>query len=97
RETLLTAVAGVASLLSLGLWRSALHGAQRRPAAARVSMPAPLIDASALREAGALLVRRAHEAGSFEAALHAVAQLLRGELGAREATVHEVLDVDATH
>ena len=97
RETLLTALAGLASLLALGLWRSALHGEQRRPAAASVSVPAPLLDESSLLEAGALLVRRAHEAGSFEAALHAVAQLLRCELGARDATVHEVLDVDATH
>lgn len=98
RETLLTAVAGVASLLALGLWRSALHGEQRRPAVALVSVPpAPLIDETSLLEASALLVRRAHEANSFEAALHAVAQLLRCELGARQATVHEVLDVDATH
>lgn len=97
RETLLTAVAGVASLLALGLWRSALHGEQRRPAVALMSAPASAIDESSLIEAAALLVRRAHEAGSFEAALHAVAQLLRCELGAREVAVHEVLDVDATH
>jgi CheY-like chemotaxis protein/HPt (histidine-containing phosphotransfer) domain-containing protein len=97
RETLLTAVAGLSSLLALGLWRSALRGEQRRPAAALAPAPTPLLDESSLLETGALLVRRAHEAGSFEAALHAVAQLLRCELGALDTTVHEVLDVDATH
>ncbi|MBC8058834.1 MAG: Hpt domain-containing protein, partial [Rhizobiales bacterium] len=43
------------------------------------------------------LVQRADDAGSFEAALHAVAQVLRGELGARDTSVHEVLVVDAGH
>lgn len=97
-ETLLTGVAGLTSALALILWRAALGGEARRPLARRVDAPAaPVFDEVALAEASALLLARAHAAGSFEAALHAVAQVLRGELGAREACVHEVLAVDDTH
>lgn len=97
-ETLLTGVAGLTSVLALILWRAALGGEARRPLARRVDAPvAPLFDAAALAEASPLLLARAHAAGSFEAALHAVAQVLRGELGARQACVHEVLAVDDTH
>lgn len=96
-ETALTAVCGVASALALLLWRSALHGEQRVPAAALAPDSAPLIDEASLLDAAALLVRQAHAAPTFEAALHAVARVLRSELGAREATVHEVRGVDGTH
>lgn len=97
-ETLLTGVAGLTSVLALILWRAALGGEARRPLARRVDAPAaPVFDAAVLAEAAALLLARAHAAGSFEAALHAVAQVLRGELGARDACVHEVLAVDDAH
>ena len=97
-ETLLTALAGAASVLALGLWRAALRGEQRRPLAELVAAPvAPVFDDRSLHDAAQLLVRRAHEAGSFEAALHAVAQLLRGELGAREARVYDVHSIDDSH
>jgi CheY-like chemotaxis protein len=58
--------------------------------------PVVLTDAS-LREAAATLVHRAEAATTFEAALHAVAQVLRGELGARQVSVSELAGVDATH
>jgi len=97
-ETLLTALTGAASVLALGLWRAALRGEERRPLAALVDAPAaPVLDDSSLNDAAALLVHRAHDAGSFEAALHAVAQVLRSELGAREARVYEVHGVDDSH
>ncbi|MES3014357.1 MAG: hypothetical protein V4750_11620, partial [Pseudomonadota bacterium] len=97
-ETLLTGLAGLASVVALILWRAALGGEARRPLARLLSAPiAPVLDDTSLAEAAALLLERAHAASSFEAALHAVAQVLRGELGAREAWVHEVLGVDDAH
>jgi CheY-like chemotaxis protein/HPt (histidine-containing phosphotransfer) domain-containing protein len=95
-ETLLTLITGVASLLALGLWRSALHGEQRR-ALSPPATSAPLLDESGLRDAAAQIVRAVRDAASFEAALHAVARVLRSELGARAVAVREVHDVDATH
>jgi HPt (histidine-containing phosphotransfer) domain-containing protein len=96
-ETLLTAIAGIGSALALGLWRSAVR-AQRREAAAPSAVAAPeLLGDTALADASALLEREGRAAASFEAALHAVARVLRGELGAREAAVHEVHAVDMTH
>ena len=96
-ETLLTAVAGGASLLALGLWRSALHREQRLPVALLMPATPPVLTEAALREAASQLVRGAREAASFEAALHAVARVLRSELGARAVAVHQVHGVDATH
>jgi CheY-like chemotaxis protein/HPt (histidine-containing phosphotransfer) domain-containing protein len=96
-ETLLMVVTGVASLLALGLWRSALRNELRRPAAALLSTPAPMLDRSVLRDAAAQIVSATHDAPSFEPALHAVARVLRSELGARAVAVHEVHDVNTTH
>lgn len=97
-ETLLTAVAGLASVLALILCRAALRREARRPSAPLVTASvAPVLDDTVLAEAAALLLRRARAASSFEAALHAVAQVLRGELGARQACVHAVLGVDDAH
>ncbi len=95
--TLLMVITGVASLLALGLWRSALHHEQRRPAATLVSAPTPVLDHSLLRDAAAQIVSAAHDAASFEPALHAVARVLRSELGARAVAVHEIHEVHATH
>ena len=98
RETLLMAVAGGASLAALGLWRSALHRRQRQPAAATMPVrPSLILDEPLLRVAASGVARGAQAAASFETALHTVARVLRGELGARAATVHEVHEVDATH
>ena len=96
-ETLLMVITGVASLLALALWRSALHGEQRLPVAALASTPAPALNESLLRDAAAQIVSAARDAASFELALHAVARVLRSELGARAVAVHEVHDVNATH
>jgi len=96
-ETLLMLVTGAASLLALGLWRSALRTELRRPVAALLSTPAPLLDQSVLRDAAAQIVSAARDAPSFEPALHAVARVLRSELGARAVAIHEVHDVNATH
>ncbi len=98
RGTLLMAVAGGASLAALGLWRSALHRQQRQPAAAAMPVrPGLVLDAPLLRGAASGVERGAQAAASFETALHTVARVLRSELGARGAAVHEVHDVDATH
>ncbi|MGK2899300.1 MAG: Hpt domain-containing protein [Burkholderiaceae bacterium] len=95
RGTLLMAVAGGASLAALGLWRSALH---RQPAAAAMPVrPGLVLDEPLLRGAASGVERGAQAAASFETALHTVARVLRSELGARGAAVHEVHDVDATH
>lgn len=96
-ETLLLLVTGAASLLALGLWRSALHGEQRRGAMPVMPTEAPVLDESLLRDAASQLVRDAEQAASPEQALHAVARILRSELGARTVAVHEVHDVNATH
>lgn len=97
RETLLTGVVLVASLTAFGLWRSGVRQQQRAPATT-TALPEPVVlTQDALREAAAMLVRQADEAASFADALHAVARVLRGELGARQATVCEVRGIDAIH
>jgi HPt (histidine-containing phosphotransfer) domain-containing protein len=95
--TLLTAIAAVASATAFGLWRSAARTRQRIGFTVS-SVPGPvLLTSASLLDAAATLVRLADEAATFEAALHAVARVLRGELGARRVTVCELRDVDATH
>ena len=96
-ETLLMLITGAASLLALALWRSALRSELRRPAAALLSTPAPVLDRSVLLDAAAQIVSATRDALSFEPALHAVARVLRSELGARTVAIHEVHDVNATH
>jgi hypothetical protein len=84
------ALAGVAFML----WRGALV-LRARLAAAEAAIPAPLpLGAEALHEASALVGRAAAEPTHFEAALHAVAALLRTELGARAARVYAVSERD---
>lgn len=97
RETLLTGIVLVASAAAFALWRAGVSH-QRRTHAAATALPAAMVLTQAsVQEAAALLVRRAVEAASFETALHAVARVLRGELGARQALVHEVCEIGATH
>ena len=96
-ETLLTGVALAASAAAFGLWRSAVSVQQRSHAAVTAVPETVVLTAASLLDAAALLMRQADDAASFEAALHAVAQVLRGELGARRLVVREVRSVDATH
>lgn len=96
-ETLLTGIAVAASAAAFGLWRSGIS-AQRRICAAAAIVPGPVaLTQASLRDANAMLAKQADEAASFEAALHAVTHVLRGELGARSVSVHEVRDIGATH
>ena len=96
-EPLLAGVALAASAAGFGLWRFGAV-AQRRFDSAPTAAPRPdPLTQAALLDAAAMLVRQADEAASFDAALHAVARVLRGELGARRVVVREVRSVDATH
>jgi len=95
--TLLTGLALVASAVAFGLWRSAVRTQQRTHRLVS-AVPAPVVLTQAsLSDAAAALARLADEAATFEAALHAVARVLRGELGARQVAVCRVGGVDATH
>jgi hypothetical protein len=84
------ALAGVAFML----WRGALVLRARLMAAEAAIPVAVPLDADALREASALVGRAAAEPTAFEAALHAVAALLRTELGARAARVYAISERD---
>ena len=97
QATLLTGVALVASVLAFITWRSAVQ-AQRlhHHTVSRVPEPAAL-DESSLGVAAAAVVRLARDAVDFDAALHAVADVLRSELGARQVVVSELRELDATH
>ena len=96
-ETLLTGIAVASSAAAFGLWRSGT-AALRRCAPALAAVPeAVVLTEATLRDAAAMLEREAREASSFDAALHAVARVLRTELGARGVNVHEVRGLDATH
>ena len=84
------ALAGVAFIL----WRGALVLRARLAAAESVIPPALPLGGEALSEASALVRRAATEPADLEAALHAVAALLRTELGARAARVYAVSERD---
>jgi len=96
-ETLLMAITVLACGAAFAFWRSGI-AAQRRlhPEISRVPEASPIGEATLL-DATAMLVREIEAAPSFEAALHGAARILRGELGARETSVVEVREVDATH
>ena len=95
--TLLTGVALSASALAFGSWRSAVR-AQRRHHRAVSTVPEPeALGESALGDATDAVVRLARDAVEFDAALHAVADVLRAELGARQVVVSELRGLDATH
>lgn len=96
RETLLTWVALVASAAAFVFWRHGVRERTRANALARLlPTPSALADTS-LCDAAAGIQRCVAAAPSFEAALHGVARLLKSELGAREVTVHEVLEAEPT-
>ena len=94
RESLLMALALVGSAFAFVLWRAALRAQRRDAAPPPQAVEAPALSQASLLDAATLLVREAHQAASFEAALHAVGQVLRSELGARQLTVYEVLEID---
>ncbi|HWH83352.1 MAG TPA: Hpt domain-containing protein [Burkholderiaceae bacterium] len=96
RETPLTLSAAATSLLALVFWRC---GLRRRPEPPARPVPAAvtLLDEPALRDAHVHVARAVQQAASFEAALHAVGRVLRGELGARGSEVQWVLGVEGTH
>ena len=96
--TLLTGIALLASAMAFGFWRSALR-TQHRDHAMLSAVPEPVVELgdSLLRDVAAASSRAVNDAATFEAALHAVARLLRSELGARQCTVWELHEVDATH
>jgi CheY-like chemotaxis protein len=96
-ETLLMAIVSAGSLLAFAFWRSGLRS-HRHQTVARVLVPeASALDPRALHDIEQALRHDAGAAASFEAALHAVARHLRSELGALEATVHEIHRIDAGH
>ena len=96
-ETLLTAISMAAGAAAFALWRSAVS-AQRRSHTFVSAVPESLaLTEASLIDVAAKLMRDAHAAPSFEAALHAAARVLRSELGARQAAVFEVRGIDATH
>ena len=97
RETLLTGVALGASAAAFLLWRNGVRQHTRDLATSwQASQASPLGD-TALSDAVDLIEHAAAAAPTFEAALHAVARLLKAELGAREVVVREVLEIGPTH
>jgi CheY-like chemotaxis protein/HPt (histidine-containing phosphotransfer) domain-containing protein len=94
RESLLMTLTLVGSALAFALWRAAVLTQRREAARPRRAVEPLALNQASLLDAATLLVREAHRAGSFDAALHAVGQVLRSELGARQLTVYEVLEID---
>ena len=93
-ETALTGVAGAAALVAFVLWRCALLENSRSFADdAAVPQPAVLTSAS-LVEAAAAIARIAAEAQTPESALRAISSVLKAELGAREARIHDLVERD---
>lgn len=96
-ETLLLILTIAACAAAYALWRSGI-ASQRRTHLPAVLVPEPEpIGETSLLDAAAHLAREIDASASFEAALHAATRILRSELGAREASVVEVREVDATH
>jgi len=96
--TWLTAVAGIGLLLSYGTWRLAIARRDADAAAAEEVGEAPggsRLESTALLELGLRVTREAAQAAGLDAALHAVATLLRNELGAREVALYRVLSIEA--
>jgi len=87
----------VLAVAAFGLWRLAL-ALQRRRARPDDAVPEPLpVDRAAWLDAVALLERRIAAAPSFDAALLAASDALRGELGAASARALVVQSTDTRH
>ncbi|MEO8805794.1 MAG: hypothetical protein ABI433_06915 [Burkholderiaceae bacterium] len=96
-ETWLTGVAVAASALAYLLWRSGLAQLRRADTGRELLHDAAPLTRSALNDAAVLIEACCAQAGSFEAALHGVAHVLKTELGALRVTVYRVLGADDTH
>jgi hypothetical protein len=96
QETLLTDVALVASVAAFLAWRQGVRQRTLAGMAAWGPSEVPALDDAALRDAATMIEHVALAAPNFEAALHVVGRLLKSELGAREVTVHQVLEVGPT-
>ena len=96
-ETALTGVAGLAALIAFALWRTAL-AANRRSFAGDAAVPqAAVLTSASLIEAASAIVRIADTAVSMEPALRAISGVLKAELGAREARIHDLVEREASH
>ena len=89
-ESLWTALSAFGCLTAVGLWRSTARLAAHAPAAAVDAIEPAMLDGSALGDATVALVRAVAAAPDLDAALHATARVLRSELGAAAAQVHEI-------
>jgi hypothetical protein len=96
-ETALTGFAVATSALAYLLWRSGLAQLHRAGAGHAHCTDAAPLTGSALHEAATLIEDCCARAGSFEAALHGVARILKTELGALRVGVYSVLGADETH
>lgn len=96
-ETALTGFAVATSALAYLLWRSGLAQLRRAGAVHALWPGAAPLTRCALDEAATLIEHCCAGAGSFEAALHGVARILKAELGALRVEVHRVLGADETH
>ena len=96
-ETTLTAVAGAAALIAFALWRTAL-AANRRSFAGDAAVPqATVLTSASLIDAATAIVRIADAAASMESALRSISGVLKAELGAREARIHDLIKREAAH
>jgi CheY-like chemotaxis protein/HPt (histidine-containing phosphotransfer) domain-containing protein len=96
-ETALTGIAGAAALIAFALWRSALLVNQRSFAGDAAVPQAAVLTGVSLAEAALAIVRIADEASSLEPALRSIGAVLKAELGAREAHIHDVTEIEADH
>jgi hypothetical protein len=96
-ETGLTGFAALASAVAYALWRSGVAQLRRGETLHALVPAAAPLTLSALHDAASMIEGRCAEAGSFEAALHGVAHILKTELGALRVAVYRVMGADDTH
>jgi hypothetical protein len=96
-ETGLTGFAALASAVAYALWCSGVAQVRRGETLHALVPAAAPLTLSALHEAASMIEGRCGEAGSFEAALHGVARILKTELGALRVAVYRVMGADDTH
>lgn len=96
-ETVLTGFAVAASALAYVLWRSGVAQVRRSETGDALWPAAAPLTRSALDEAASMVEACCADAVSFEAALHGVARILKGELGALRVSVYRVMGADDTH
>jgi hypothetical protein len=96
-ETGLTGFAALTSAVAYALWRSGVAQLRRGETLHALVPAAAPLTLSALHEAASMIEGRCAQAGSFEAALHGVAHILKTELGALRVAVYRVMGADDTH